>query len=182
MHFTTLFLTAVLPLLALAAPVHPRAVSPTQYEIPVMNVHFMGRDSGIPGGWPESSKFNSTLSFTLNYPDLDNDSTLSTTCDGSWVEHQPLTGWNSCKDNAVSWKFDEFTSEANFVLSVKNQVSATSAYTGNVDITANAGGAYLTCVGGAPLTGIKCNLDGIFAGTKPSPIIIPVSEVSAPTN
>jgi hypothetical protein len=62
---TLLSLSLALP--ALSAPLISRSTE--SWSIPTMNVHFMGRDTGIPGNtWPDSEKFNTTLDFTLTTP------------------------------------------------------------------------------------------------------------------
>jgi hypothetical protein len=86
---THLPLVLSLALPALSAP-FPNGSTET-WSIPTMNVHFMGRDTGIPGNqWPESSKFNTTLDFTLTLP------SSTVLCSANWVYQQVSTAEWAC--------------------------------------------------------------------------------------
>jgi hypothetical protein len=72
-----------LALPALSAPVIPR--SEETWLIPTMKVHFMGRDTGLPGNtWPDSQKFNTVLAFQLDLPGS------SVNCSANW-EYQKIS-------------------------------------------------------------------------------------------
>jgi hypothetical protein len=90
MHFPTqLPLVLALALPALSAPVSNGSTE--TWSIPTMNVHLMGRDTGIPGNeWPENRKFNTTLDFTLALPS----STVQ--CSANWVYQQVSTDEWTC--------------------------------------------------------------------------------------
>jgi hypothetical protein len=76
---------------ALSAPLTARAEE--QWSIPTMAVHFMGRDTGIPGNtWPDDRKFNTTLSFTLDQP------TSSVNCAANWEYQKVSTAEWQCGD------------------------------------------------------------------------------------
>jgi hypothetical protein len=80
-----------LALPALSAPLTARSTE--TWSIPTMAVHFMGRDTGIPGNtWPDDRKFNTTLAFTLNTPS----STVQ--CSAYWKYQQISTAEWPCGD------------------------------------------------------------------------------------
>jgi hypothetical protein len=59
-----------------------------------MNVHLMGRDTGLPGNtWPDSSKFNTTLDFTLVLP------SSQVQCSANWKYQQISTAVWPCSDS-----------------------------------------------------------------------------------
>jgi hypothetical protein len=98
MHFNTLLSCATLAVPALSAPlVAPITARATEtWSIPTMDVHFMGRDTGIPGNtWPEDRKFNTTLDFTVIFP------TFERQCSVNWKYQQVPTSKQSCGDDVT---------------------------------------------------------------------------------
>jgi hypothetical protein len=86
---TLLSLAFALP--ALAAPLTSRSIE--SWSIPTMNVHLMGRDTGIPGNtWPDDRKFNTTLDFTLNTPSAE------VQCSANWKYQEVSTAEWACGD------------------------------------------------------------------------------------
>jgi hypothetical protein len=102
MHSNTLLSCAALAGAALSAPLTaPVTTSLTTrttetWSIPTMDVHFMGRDTGIPGNtWPEDRKFNTTLDFTVIFP------TFEQHCSANWTYQQVPTTKQSCGDDVT---------------------------------------------------------------------------------
>jgi hypothetical protein len=126
------FATAVLSLLAgaaLSAPVNSKsaAVAAESWTIPTMSTHYMGTNSGLPGGqWPEGSEFNTTISFTLMAVSSVDETTTTTNCAASWTagppEDFPKT-WTACSAAGVSFKFDEaaYTGPYKFSLQIQKE-------------------------------------------------------------
>src|SRR4051812_21537543 len=109
---TTLFVSSTA---VLSAPLTTRSES---WPIPQMDVHFMGRDTGLPGNtWPESSKFNSTLDFTVSLP------TGDVACSGSWKEKEVPTTPIACAAEGVEFQLSPTSAgiltEAAFTLTVR---------------------------------------------------------------
>jgi hypothetical protein len=88
MFFPALIVPLLLAVPALSTPIsRSRSVADEQWTISTFSGHFMGDNSGIgDGSWPEASKFLTTLSFTLNFPD-----NSATTCTASFKEPEPGT-------------------------------------------------------------------------------------------
>jgi hypothetical protein len=88
MLFPTLVsLSLALP--ALSAPLTARSTE--SWSIPTMAVHFMGRDTGIPGNtWPDDRKFNTTLDFTLTTPSSE------VQCSANWKYQEVSTAEWTC--------------------------------------------------------------------------------------
>jgi hypothetical protein len=84
------------------------------WEITSLTNHFMGANSGLPGGsWPAGTEFDTTMNFTLKH------GSFVTECDASWPEKQHPTDWTQCKDETVSWRFcDSEWQECNFSLEI----------------------------------------------------------------
>ncbi|KAK7721746.1 hypothetical protein SLS57_005095 [Botryosphaeria dothidea] len=161
-----------------------RDVSAQQYEISTLKTHFMGKNSGIgDGSWSPGSIFNSTIELVINYPSPDPADTIGqwTTCTGSWVNGTHPEGWNGCDgDTTTGWRFTDFTTEAKFTIEVGRITGEYSAETGSVTVTANNlsdDNSWLTCLEGAPMTGIKCELNGMLSKKKAP---IPVAITSGP--
>ncbi|KAF2434888.1 hypothetical protein EJ08DRAFT_730573 [Tothia fuscella] len=58
-------ITLILLLLNILPSTHATRVS-EKWNITQLDIHFMGRDTGLPGNtWPDSSKFPSTITFTI---------------------------------------------------------------------------------------------------------------------
>ncbi|KAF2201693.1 hypothetical protein GQ43DRAFT_370825 [Delitschia confertaspora ATCC 74209] len=157
------------------------------WTITSMNMHFMGSNTGLPGNtWPDDKKFDTTLDFTISFPD-----TTSTKCSTSWkYTSVPLDMAVACEaESGVAFVLTEGmggkTSEANWGLGVRKVVSdrkqmltvkissseSTSTYqsqtvfvTNNDPSNANS---YLTCLGGAPYDGVRCNLGGMLSTRNP---------------
>ncbi|KAL0264438.1 hypothetical protein SLS55_000388 [Diplodia seriata] len=184
MQLVTLALLGLGGLTSAAPTLMHRTVSATQYEISTLKTHFMGKNSGIAdGSWPAGTEFNSTIELTIQYPGQSgavNASAESTTCTASWPNGTHPVDWNACENENVGWKFTDFTTEAKFTVEVGRITGETSADTGSVSIEANnfaSDDSWLTCIAGAPTTGIHCDLDGMLSKQK-SPI--PVAVTSGP--
>ncbi|GME23225.1 hypothetical protein BKCO1_2300033 [Neofusicoccum parvum] len=183
MQFTPLT-TAVLGFFLSSVSAMPTAllnrdVSTTQYEISTLKTHFMGKNSGIAdGSWPPGSEFNSTIELVINYPSAVAESTIpeTATCTANWVYGTHPADWVLCDDANLAWKFTEFSTEASFTIEVGRKFSEGNVYTGSVRITSNRqdNDSWFTCIGGAPTTGINCNLDGIMSQQK-SPIPVGIA-------
>jgi hypothetical protein len=89
----SIILSMALALPALSVPLlATRAVE--SWSIPTMDVHLMGRDTGIPGNtWPESRKFNTTLDFTLVLP------SSQVQCSANWKYQEVSTAVWPCSDD-----------------------------------------------------------------------------------
>jgi hypothetical protein len=91
-------LSLSLALSALAAPLTVRSTE--SWSIPTMDVHLMGRDTGIPGNtWPDSRKFNTTLDFTLTLPSSE------LKCSANWKYQQVSTDAWPCGDATTGVSF-----------------------------------------------------------------------------
>jgi hypothetical protein len=101
---TLLSLSLALP--ALSIPL--LATRDTQsWSIPTMKVHFMGRDTGIPGNtWPDDRKFNTTLDFTLDLPSSE------VQCSANWKYQEISTAEWPCSDSSVSFHLSPLPSGA----------------------------------------------------------------------
>ncbi|KAF2276740.1 uncharacterized protein EI97DRAFT_432983 [Westerdykella ornata] len=117
-HSTTLLLLSAT---ALAAPLATRTQS---WPIPSLEVHFMGHDSGLPGGqWPEAHKFNSSLAFTIavapNSPSIP--------CRAPWPEKEIPTTPLPCDADGFEFQLSPTSSglltETSFVLTVRKMES-----------------------------------------------------------
>ncbi|KAI9688158.1 MAG: hypothetical protein M1822_001664 [Bathelium mastoideum] len=136
----------------------------------------MGDNSGIANGaWPPGSGFNSTISFTLLQDFANTTDEVAPTavaCSAQWVpagtgaQGYPTT-WVPCGDagSGTSWKFENTTDmnkgyAGDFIIDVKLDGSIgdeTHEFTGAVNVTSDSStGNSVTCLGGAPLTGIHC--------------------------
>lgn len=124
MHTQVVFpVTLALGAVALAAPLtlSTRAES---WPISELEVHFMGRDSGLPGSeWPEAYKFNSTLDFKMSFPSVADE----VSCHGSWKYQEVPTMLISCNAEGVEFQLSPTSSgvltEASFVLTVRKKAS-----------------------------------------------------------
>ncbi|KAF2107805.1 hypothetical protein BDV96DRAFT_471333, partial [Lophiotrema nucula] len=156
----------------LSAPLTSRSES---WPIPDLKVHFMGRDTGLPGNqWPDSAKFNSTLDFTVSLPDG------PVTCHGDWIYTQVPTTPFTCSSANVEFQLGPTSAgtltETAFVLSVtrtETDAGLKTTYLASQEVLANSPGqpdSYLSCVGGPPLDGIRCTLGG-WAGTA-GPLVL----------
>ncbi|KAK7556729.1 hypothetical protein IWX49DRAFT_9340 [Phyllosticta citricarpa] len=163
MIWSTLFTVSATAALASAAvlPVYPRAANATNYEITALKTHYMGTNSGLPGGtWPAASKFDSTITFNLDLSDS------KTTCAGSWPyttespRINPVPDFIDCADNGkTQWRFESFVGEYRFNIAVLHYPSFDLAYTGTTNVSSNnyqTTSNALTCTGGAPTAGITC--------------------------
>ncbi|KAF2744898.1 hypothetical protein M011DRAFT_428059 [Sporormia fimetaria CBS 119925] len=147
--------STLLPLLSLPFTLSltiPRAPTET-WPIPTISVHFMGRDTGLPGNtWPEYAKFNSTLDFTVEFP------TGPVACSGNWEYTKVPTTPFMCEQGpgGAAVQFTLAPTE-------KGLTGAQLTLTGSQEVRANSPGepnSYLSCLGGAPLDGIRCKNSG----------------------
>ncbi|KAK7538731.1 uncharacterized protein J3D65DRAFT_667386 [Phyllosticta citribraziliensis] len=163
MIWTALFTVSASAALASAAvlPVYPRTANLTNYDISNLETHFMGKNSGLPGGsWPTAYQFDSTINFSIDLSDS------KTTCAGSWpyssntTRLNPVPDYIDCADEGkTQWRFDLFTSETRFRIDVLHYPSFDLAYTGATNVSSNdyqTTTNFLTCSGGAPTDGIRC--------------------------
>ncbi|KAF2753509.1 hypothetical protein EJ05DRAFT_219849 [Pseudovirgaria hyperparasitica] len=162
----------------------PTAVA-DQWFVSQLSTHFMGPNSGLPGAtWPPGTGFNSSVTFTVEHQ-LDSVSeSISGSCTASFIEKQPPTGWIDCTsdntDEVLSWRFTpgSFVSEARFGIDVIGaQTESQAVSSASLSVSSNdlsAADSYLTCLGGAPLTGIHCNTDGQLSSSR-TPIAMSVT-------
>jgi hypothetical protein len=133
MHFNTVLSYATLAVAVLSAPLTaPLTSSLTTrstetWSIPTMDVHFMGRDTGIPGNtWPEDRKFNTTLDFTVIFP------TFERQCSANWIYQQVPTTTQSCGDG-VTFQLSPTPagtfSDSTWTLTIQQQASNGYVYT-----------------------------------------------------
>ncbi|KAF2177213.1 hypothetical protein K469DRAFT_720907 [Zopfia rhizophila CBS 207.26] len=175
MHTSTILSAVILAVPALSAPLSKFNTRATEsWSINTMNVHFMGRDTGIPGnGWPDWAKFDTTLDFKVDFP------FSQVSCSASWPEKNLPTSEIPCESENTMFQLSPVPSgdfhEAAFTLSVRRtDVDGASGvrttYTGGQVITANqptVDTSYLSCLGGRPLDGIRCSLNGPMSVRKP---------------
>lgn len=108
------------------------------WNITSLNTHFMGSNSGFPGGqWPPGSEFSSTIDFSLHhfFEDVQfavnssssvNTTTIPATHDihCSYVfpgpKSKPTFNWIDCHDNGFQFRFLDRPGmmEANFTLEI----------------------------------------------------------------
>ncbi|OCK79755.1 hypothetical protein K432DRAFT_405291 [Lepidopterella palustris CBS 459.81] len=191
MHFlATAFLSAILSLQVSAILIAP---SPTPnstelWTIPDLATHFMGANSGLPGGWPTNTGFNSTVSFTLNLA-----LNTSTQCSTNWTQPFYPTAYIPCTDLVSQFQLqntpDRNFSEGDFVLNVKAP-GMHSSFRTNITFTASVHvssdnladpSSYLTCLGGAPLSGIHCAMNGMISVPGPIKLLAVANATSAKT-
>ncbi|KAL5117875.1 hypothetical protein ACEQ8H_004193 [Pleosporales sp. CAS-2024a] len=140
-----------------------------------MKVHFMGRDTGIPGNtWPDSAKFNTTLDFTLDLPDS------QVQCSANWTYQAISTAVWSCTDNTITFQLsptpDGALADAQWTLTITETAAGDIRHIASKVIENNSPGtpdSYLSCMGGPPYDGIRCSLNG-WAG-QPGPIVLTAS-------
>jgi hypothetical protein len=125
MHFNTVLSYATLAVAVLSAPLTTRSTE--TWSIPTMDVHFMGRDTGIPGNtWPEDRKFNTTLDFTVIFP------TFERQCSANWIYQQVPTTTQSCGDG-VTFQLSPTPagafSDSTWTLTIQEQASNGYVYT-----------------------------------------------------
>lgn len=103
-------------------------VSADTWTIPTLNTHFMGRDSGLPGGWPDNAKFNTSVDFTLKRVTRGSASPFTAKCGCNWTEplppSDPASGqspfpkgvWQACDKGGIAWRIrdEEGMTAANF--------------------------------------------------------------------
>jgi hypothetical protein len=118
MHATTLLPSLALFSTALSIPLVSRSES---WSVPNIDLHFMGSNSGLPGGtWPDSAKFNSTIDFTVAFP------SGSVACSGNWKYQQVPTTPITCAPGVefqLSPTAAGTLNEATFTLTVRKIVS-----------------------------------------------------------
>ncbi|KAF2237891.1 hypothetical protein EV356DRAFT_564486 [Viridothelium virens] len=175
MH-SSVALLCLLPLVSCAAL--PRRAPTGSWQVSDIATHYMGDNSGIANGaWPPGSGFNSTISFTLsqNFANTTHETAPTAFgCSAQWVpkgsgaQAYP-TDWVQCggAGSGTSWKFLNTTTmnegyAGAFILDIKQEGTVhgvSHEFAGKINITANdytAGDNSITCLGGAPLTGIHC--------------------------
>ncbi|KAH7075579.1 hypothetical protein BKA63DRAFT_300978 [Paraphoma chrysanthemicola] len=157
-----------------------------RWLIPRMDLHFMSRDSGLPGGrWPPSALFDTTISFDLvlpwNHTVPQSTSTFTTTCTVSWPNGTfpsiytefPCTSPSSSEKITFSLSpyigLGDRKAELSFSLYVVSYIDydegvVSATYFGGVDVTANQPSqetSWFTCLLGRPLDGMRCGLNGV---------------------
>ncbi|KAF1997906.1 hypothetical protein P154DRAFT_524446 [Amniculicola lignicola CBS 123094] len=175
---TTFFLISPIltfPLISTTLDSRTDTTPSESWLVPTLNVHFRGN----PPPKYNVSQFNSTIGFSIKI------SGEKIRCGVSFEEKNPPQGWNACDmDLGVEFELgptEEAFDETHFVLGVKQL-----AIDGDFDelkgaqvITANnpgRGDSYLTCLGGAPLDGIRCKLGGMLSVRKELRIEVSESE------
>jgi hypothetical protein len=99
-----------------------------EWSITNLTSHFMGANSGLPGGsWPSGETFNSTIDFVFRRTTvLTNDSGAAASdasCSANWTEPDYPKKWQACSGSDpfgfdLKWRFraaENFTA-ANFTL------------------------------------------------------------------
>ncbi|EDU48592.1 hypothetical protein PtrSN002B_000808 [Pyrenophora tritici-repentis] len=186
-------LLPILSLFTLSADARPTTASPAAatveiWSIPRLTMHMMTPTTGLPGGaWPPSLRFNSTIDFDIMVPDHSTAASetvapLKVNCMASWENGTLPEGRMGCTSlstdakeeaNEVEFGMDLYTAlgerrpELSFVLSVWR--GQTPTLTGSIPITANdpsEPSSYLTCLGGAPLDGLRCNIGSYLSVRK----------------
>ncbi|KAH7090560.1 hypothetical protein FB567DRAFT_626519 [Paraphoma chrysanthemicola] len=164
--------------------------NPTPYTerwlIPRMDLHFMTRDSGLPGGqWPPSALFDTTIFLGLilpwNHTVPQSTSTFTTTCTASWPNgtfpsaHTEFPCTSPTHRENITFSLSPYTGlgerkpELSFSLHVVSYIDydegvVSVTYFGGVDVTANQPSeetSWLTCLLGRPLDGMRCRLNGV---------------------
>ncbi|KAF2810246.1 uncharacterized protein BDZ99DRAFT_476429 [Mytilinidion resinicola] len=165
-------LSSLLILPTLGNPINPRSTPNTAskseiWHISAFTAHFMGDDSGLPGGeWPPGVNFNTTLSFTLAFPD-----NTTSSCAATFQEPGTPTAYTVCErrvDGSVV-KFKVKKTEGaeskwamyNFNLSVVREREVRATMKGSRHISSNT---Y------APETGVWCQQGGEMGISGPIPI------------
>src|SRR4051812_43290812 len=102
------FLTIATALLVLFTFGHFPIVAAQSWLITSMTTHFMGSNSGLPGGaWPEQYRFNSSIEFVLarrgtgTHREVGDD--LVAICGANWTRPAYPTEWVACDDRHVQW-------------------------------------------------------------------------------
>ncbi|KAE8872882.1 hypothetical protein PTNB73_02033 [Pyrenophora teres f. teres] len=167
---TPTLLLPILTLFTLSANARPTTATATveTWSIPRLTMHMMTPTTGLPGGaWPPSLRFNSTIDFDILVPDhsaaaSETAAPLKMNCIASWENGTLPEG----RMGSV-YGSGERRPELSFVLSVWK--GETPTLTGSVPITANdpsEPSSYLTCLGGAPLDGLRCNIGSYLSVRK----------------
>lgn len=92
-------------------------VSADTWTIPTLSTHFMGKNSGLPGGqWPENFKFNVSVDFTLKRVSRADASPFTTKCGCNWTDSLPRSDptkgqspfpkgvWQACDKGGIAWR------------------------------------------------------------------------------
>ncbi|CAE7024567.1 hypothetical protein CFE70_003481 [Pyrenophora teres f. teres 0-1] len=183
---TPTLLLPILTLFTLSANARPTTATATveTWSIPRLTMHMMTPTTGLPGGaWPPSLRFNSTIDFDILVPDhsaaaSETAAPLKMNCIASWENGTLPEGRMGCTSSSTNASEVEFgmelytalgerRPELSFVLSVWK--GETPTLTGSVPITANdpsEPSSYLTCLGGAPLDGLRCNIGSYLSVRK----------------
>lgn len=75
------------------------------WAIQNLTSHFMGRDSGLPGGqWPPGDQFNSTVNFNLV---IESNTTATVACAANWTPPNYPTNYIVCGQPNVKFRFEQ---------------------------------------------------------------------------
>jgi len=155
------------------------------WQIPRINVHFHTSDTGLPGNpaWPDPPPFNSTIDFDLELPATHASSSLpfKTHCHAEFINGQLPDKLIECAPQPSDREVVKFhvrrynesrRAEMSFsldVIGVVDSGDASRAYWGDVSVEGNMYGEetmHMQCVGGAPMTGMKCEIYGGTFGVE----------------
>ncbi|KAF2499478.1 hypothetical protein BU16DRAFT_603553 [Lophium mytilinum] len=186
MQLLYLLLSSLLILPTLGNPIVPRSNTITApksetWHISAFTAHFMGDSSGLPGGaWPPNSAFNTTLSFTLKFPD-----NTTSSCAATFQEPGTPAAYTVCERRADGSVVELKVKKAhaaktkwalyNFELSVVKEGGVRAPMKGKRHISSNNAAtdedSYLTCLTYAPLTGVQCQLGGVVGKSGPIEVV-----------
>ncbi|KAI8934742.1 hypothetical protein NX059_008430 [Plenodomus lindquistii] len=168
------------------------SLSPTNttqsYLIPNLAMHMISEKPGWPGNpdWNPADIFNTTIKFDVSMPSLLTEGeSRNVSCAGSWIHDvlpdQPIScaGGGGKEGEEVVFKMRPYyapgsegrkrRNDMSFELSVGRQIVGETGnvmtFMGSQNITANdysVPTGFLMCVGGAPGTGLTCDIKGHF--------------------
>ncbi|KAF1829463.1 hypothetical protein BDW02DRAFT_536211 [Decorospora gaudefroyi] len=146
-------------------------------------MHIMSASTGLPGNppWPESRRFDSTIDFDIVLPGA---AAQTWNCQTHFPNGTLPVGVAACTAPAgavgsVAFGMEVYTGlgirrpELSFVLGVERGV-AEEQLSGEVIITANdpsESSSYLTCLGGAPFDGLRCQI-GSYLSVRSELVIV----------
>ncbi|RMZ71018.1 hypothetical protein GMOD_00005511 [Pyrenophora seminiperda CCB06] len=171
----------------------PIAIAET-WSIPRLTMHMMTPTTGLPGNgaWPPSLRFNSTIDFDIMVPDhsavvSETEALLKMNCMAIWENGTLPEGRIGCTSaaakegqNKVDFEMNLYTGlegrrpELSFILNIWRDRKLPFEFVafglgGSIPITANdptEPSSYLTCLGGAPLDGLRCNIGSYLSVRK----------------
>ncbi|KAI1112404.1 hypothetical protein F5Y14DRAFT_271856 [Nemania sp. NC0429] len=174
MHITKSIISFIIFPLAQSLP--QKHQPKNEFQITALNGKFPV--SGPYGTGP----IESSLSVTINYPDLSTSgSALSTTCSHSWPAGTPPgpTNWTACKSPAVQWRLPAagWHSISNYRVEFWASNSNGTGSHATQDLTQNPSkqndpNAFLSCLQMGKTTPQMCQLNGPLSAHA-GPVVIP---------